>query len=327
MKKPPVDIIIASHSNKEQLTRCLEFVYTQKYGGMTNIVLVDNASKDNSVFVVSSRYPQVKIVLNNENIGLGAAINQGLSITSSPYVGVIHQDVELEENWVSELVAAIESDEKIGSACALVSFRKSKGSRKETESAGIGFRNGKPIQLDIAVSKETPRLKNIHSVFGVPGAAGMYKREMLEKIRIKKEIFDEDLFSCYEDFDVALRAYFHGYTSIFTPDTSALHKRGILRENDPEAQINRDILEACNPALVYYKCLPYDVFVNNKKQIRKRLRSGLWGLTKVHGAAIGMQAMNYYRSCKRKMLKKQALIFDKLDVNLDAIEWEVFGKK
>lgn len=327
MNKPPVDIIITSHSNKEQLTRCLEFVYTQKYGGIINIVLVDNASKDNSLFVVSSRYPQVRIVNNNENVGFGTAINQGLAISSSPYVCVVHQDVELDENWISELVAAIETDEKIGSACSIVKFRRAKGQKTELDSAGIGFRQGKPIQLDIGAGRESPRLKNIHNVFGVPGAAGMYKREMLEKIIINKEIFDEDLFSCYEDHDVALRAFLNGYTSIFTPDTSALHKRGILRENDPQAQINRNIMEACNPTLILLKCLPYDLFEDNKKQIRKQVRNGIWSIIKAYGAAVGMQAMNYYRNNKRKMLKKQGLVFDKLDVNMKALEWEVFGRK
>ena len=327
MDEKKVGLIITSRSNKEQLARCVEFVYTQKYDGQIQTIVVDNASTDNSVFILSSRYPQIKIIQNKVNFGIGTAVNQGIYATDAPYIAVLHQDVEIEENWVSLLVRALESDPKIGSACSMVTYRRSKGSKIEIDSAGIGFRQGVPVRLAQGADMASPRLSEAHPIFGVPGSAAMYKREMLENIKLGNEIFDEDLFACCEDYDVAMRAYMHGYTSIFAPGTAALHKRGILREHDVKAQQEREILEACAPILLLIKCLPLHIWDKHKRRTRRGFYKRILGLMGMFDIGVAAQAWNHYRLSRKKMFKKQMLLFEGLDVNLEAIEWEVFGKK
>jgi len=320
-----VTIIITSRSNKEQLSRCLEYVYAQDYRGEKDIVVVDNGSNYNSVFLVTSRYPQVKVVNNDINVGVGAAINQALAVSDSDYVAIIHQDVELEENWISTLVPPLESDFKIGSACSLVTQRKSKGSRLDVDSAGIAFRNGAITNLGEGAIPESSRFENIRNVFGVPGAAAMYKREMLEEIKINGECFDEDLFALYEDFDIALRGKLYKYKSLFVPGTKALHKKGILREGDKKLALDREILEVCNPLLLFIKCMPVNIYEDRKKPLKKEFRGKYFNLFKKHGLVVAVRTWFHFRKTRGKMIKKQRELFDDSNFNTAEFEREVFG--
>ena len=326
MEKHSVAVIVTSRSNKEQLVRCLEFIYSQDYSGSKEIIVVDNGSHDNSVFFVTSRYPQVKVIRNDVNIGIGAAINQGLAASDSTYVAVVHQDVELENNWLSTLIPGLDSDPKNGAACSLITYRRSKGIHLELESAGIGFRDGIPIRIGEGADLKSPQLENARKVLGAPGAAALYKREMLEKIKLNGECFDEDLFALYEDYDIALRAHLHNYNTIFMPGTKAMHKRGILREKDKDGQIEREILEVCNPLLMLTKCVPLHIFDSRKAPFKRAFRIRYWALTKQLGLGIAIRTWFHYRKTKGIMIKKQRALFENLDKDYKAYEWEVFGK-
>ena len=327
MAQPLVDLIITSHSNKEQLVRCLESIYRQSFDRPMQITVVDNASSDNSMLVVTSRYPQVKVIVSQTNQGIGAALNLGLASTSAPFVAMFHQDVELGEGWLDRMIDGIEtSDPRVGSVCSLVTVRTSTGSKQEVDSAGIGFRNGQPRRLGEGTRKDSIRLLETQTVFGVPSCAAMYKRAMLERIKLGDEIIDEDLFETHEDFDLALRAYLHGYSSMFLSDVWVLHKRGILRQHDVEAQIQRQVWETINPYLVLIKCLPPKLLRPYGLYYRKTLALDIARLVRRHNVGVAIGAWRRYRKVRRKMIKKRGLLLETVRVNEKALEKEVFGR-
>lgn len=327
MSTPTVTLIITSHSNKDQLVRCLESVYVQTFEGSIQIIVADNNSSDNSMLIVTSRYPQVRVIIHDTNKGTGAALNRGIAATEAQYIAVLHQDTELTSSWVERMVQALESNPQVGSACSQVTTWKARGARTELESVGIGFRDGHPVRLAEGASLDSPKLKEAHRVFGAPGCAAMHKRKMLDRVALDGEIFDEDLFVGYEDYDIALRAFLYGYTTMYAPGTSVLHKRGALREKDYKATAQRAMLDAVNPALVLTKCLPGELLAEYGGTIRRQVRRNCLNLVRRYGPGAGLSAYRRYRTESRKMLKKNDVLFDAIDVNPKALEWEVFGRK
>lgn len=327
MEYPSVTIIILSYSAKDQLARCLEFIYVQEYPGQIQTIVVDNGSKDNSLLIVSSRYPQVKIIRNPVNLGIGTALNQAMIEAKGDYILTLHQDVEIRPDVVESLVRAISQDPMIGAACLLTIQRRSQASKLEVDSVGIGFRNGYPVRFFEGDVFSEDRFSETRYVFGGPGCCVLYTREMLEKIKINGEYFDEDLFACYEDYDVAMRAYLKGFKTVYAGGAIALHKRGIIREHDETAQTIKDILSVVNLRLIMNKNVPPDLWELNRKIIKRNYRHGKWELLKRYGLGVWLRATWHFWKNNSKMLKKSDMIFERSTFNLYNYERDIFGRK
>jgi GT2 family glycosyltransferase len=326
MSKPSVCVIIVSRSDKHQLARCLEFVFAQDYDGTKDIVVVDNASDDNSLLVLTSQYPQVKLVKNDVNLGIGTALNQGMAKTDSEYIAVLHQDTEPQANWMSQLVKGLQNHRSVGAACSIVTKRILQGARLEVESAGIAFRGARAVPLYQGDDPAKPLFREVRRVFGAPGAGAIYKREMLEKVKVGNEIFDEDLVAHGEEFDIALRAFLAGFTTLFVPYTSLFHKKGSLYASNPFETKMREIYGRMNPLLILAKGTPAELYDKHRKKIKKIFRQEIIELGKQFGVGASLRAWVHHRTVWSKMIKKQRIIFNHLKVKPSAIELEVFGK-
>ena len=93
MKK--VSIIIVSFNTEEVLKKCLDSIYHYLPIDKTEVIVVDNASADNSVKTIKEKYSKVKIIENNVNVGFSKAVNQGIKISTGSYVLLLNSDIEL----------------------------------------------------------------------------------------------------------------------------------------------------------------------------------------------------------------------------------------
>lgn len=93
-----VSVVIVSHNTRDLLRRALASLPPE-----CEVVVVDNASSDGSVDVVRSEFPSVRLVANEENIGFGAANNQGLRLASRPLVLLLNSDAEALPGAVAKL--------------------------------------------------------------------------------------------------------------------------------------------------------------------------------------------------------------------------------
>jgi hypothetical protein len=78
------------------------------------IIVVDNASTDDTVETLRSKFPTVKVIQNQQNVGFGVANNQGFAIASGDYVLLLNTDAFILSGCIEQLVATIQSDSKIG---------------------------------------------------------------------------------------------------------------------------------------------------------------------------------------------------------------------
>lgn len=91
-----LSIIIPSFNTKHLTERCLRsIIETLKRSKLTfEIIVIDNASKDGSVEMLNTKFPQVIKILNKENVGYGTANNMGLHIAKGTYVLMLNSDID-----------------------------------------------------------------------------------------------------------------------------------------------------------------------------------------------------------------------------------------
>ena len=89
IKMPKVSIIIVSFNVRSYLVSAIDSILKSNYSNY-EIIVVDNNSYDNTVDIVSDKYPKVNIISNDENVGFGKAVNQGAKIASGDYFLILN---------------------------------------------------------------------------------------------------------------------------------------------------------------------------------------------------------------------------------------------
>ncbi len=119
-----LSIIIVNWNGSSLLTRCVETIVNSQPATTYEILVVDNASEDDSLAQLRSSEVaapmfaagQLRIFNNSENRGFGAANNQAFALTTSPYVFLLNLDTEVSPGTIDTLMNRITSDPRIG-AC------------------------------------------------------------------------------------------------------------------------------------------------------------------------------------------------------------------
>ncbi|MBC8492508.1 MAG: glycosyltransferase family 2 protein [Chloroflexi bacterium] len=209
-------IITLNWNGKPYLEDCLSSVMARTYPDF-EVVLVDNGSTDGSAEFVAQRFPQVRIIRHDENLGFAAGNNTAIRATRSPYVATfLNNDAQAEPTWLAELVEAMESDDQVGMCASKMLFAHRPevidSSGLSPDVAGIAWnrRWGERDVDDDAGPTE---------VFGACAGAALYRHAMLGQIGL----FDEDFFAYLEDADLAWRARLAGWKCLYVPSAVAYH--------------------------------------------------------------------------------------------------------
>ena len=109
-----VSVILVCWNNKSYLEQCLESIFDNPPRCNTDIVVVDNGSTDGSQAMLSERFPSVKIIQNQENVGLGRASNQGIQATRGRYVLLLNNDTIMSEDSIDAMSRCLDDDVTVG---------------------------------------------------------------------------------------------------------------------------------------------------------------------------------------------------------------------
>jgi len=209
-------MIIPNWNGRHLLARCLAAIAEQTWRDF-QVIVVDNGSTDGSVEWLKENCPSVEVIVNQDNRGFAAAVNQAVQASSGPYVATLNNDAEPEPGWLEALVQAIECDERVGMCSSKMLF----ADRPEMiNSTGICVdRVG--IVWDRRIGElDTNDEQEPVQVFGACGGAALYRRAMLDQVGG----FDQDFFAYLEDVDLAWRARLAGWRGLYVPAARVLHR-------------------------------------------------------------------------------------------------------
>jgi GT2 family glycosyltransferase len=212
---PLLSVIIPNWNGARHLPTCLDSLHRQTYPHM-EVILVDNASRDESVALVRRDYPQVVLVQLNENLGLTGGINRGVQAARGEIIAPLNNDTEVAPGWAEALVTALLGHPEAGmSASKMLLFDR----RDTLHSAGDAYGvDGIPVNRGVW-QKDEGQFDDDEYIWGGCGGAVAYRRAMLDDIGL----LDEDLFMYCEDVDLNWRAQLAGYRCVFAPQAVVYH--------------------------------------------------------------------------------------------------------
>ena len=228
-----VDIVIVNWNGRCFLEKYLDSVVRQTYPKIT-LLIIDNESEDGSVEWLRTHRPDVKVLPQVENLGFARAQNLGIRSARGEYYMPLNYDVALSPDFVERLVQALQGDARLGSVSGkLLRLTEDGQPTPVLDSTGHVFRRSRTAENRGEGEADRGQYDRAEEVFGVSGTAPLYRREMLESIRIGDEYYDESYFAYWEDVDLDWRARHAGWHCQYTPDAVAYHvRRGGRTAND-----------------------------------------------------------------------------------------------
>ncbi len=238
MAKPLVSIIILSYNSRRYIEKCLNSVLGQDYPRL-EILIVINGSADGSAELIKTKYRRFKkihVLEPLENLWFCQGNNFAIPQCQGEYILVLNQDTIMERNFVNLLVRALEEDRSLASVTGkLLHYNFEIDSKtKILDSTGIEiFKTRRVIDRgQWEVDRGQYDLDN--EIFGASGAAALYRRSVLEEVKLPKadgrfEYFDEDFVAYKEDVDLAWRLQLLGYKCRYVPQAVVYHGRTIGR--------------------------------------------------------------------------------------------------
>ncbi len=258
------------------------------------VIVVDNASREDEASVIQQRYPQVKVIRSNENLGFAGGNNLGIEAASGQYLYFINNDtlLTLQEESVQKakhgmqadlrhLVERLESNPQIGMVCPKIRFTWGENliqfagytplSRVTLRNHAIGFNESDYGQYDTA--HPTP--------YG-HGAAMMVRREVIDKAGMMPTCF----FLYYEELDWSMMIRRAGYDIWYEPASTIYHKESQTTGQASPLRTyyitrNRLLLVRRNSPLPWrFLSYLYLIFVAGTKEIAKDLMQRRYDLAK-----------------------------------------------
>lgn len=116
-KMPLVSIIVLTYNNLEYTKLCLESIFRNVGDSDIEVIVVDNASTDNTVPYLENlkcRYDFLKIITNTSNLGFAAGNNQGVAASSGEYIVFLNNDTIVTPGWLPRLYKHLVKDPKVG---------------------------------------------------------------------------------------------------------------------------------------------------------------------------------------------------------------------
>ncbi len=189
------------------------------YEGM-EVIVVDNGSIVNEAEVISARYPHVKAIRSEQNLGFAGGNNIGIKAATGQYLFFINNDTVVRDNWhIDQLIHRLESSEKIGMVCPKIRFA--------WGSSPIQFAGYTPLSAitmrNHAIGfgeEDNGQCDTPHPSPYAHGAAMMAKREAIDKAGLMPECF----FLYYEELDWSMMFTRAGYDIWYDPCCTIYHK-------------------------------------------------------------------------------------------------------
>ena len=251
---PELSIVIVSWNVRECLSDCLESIAVHAPAVEHEVIVVDNASCDDSVSMLRAAYPRVRVVENDQNRGFSVACNQGVAVARGAFVLFLNPDARVTAGCIDALLAAIRGDPSAGLAGPMIRDRDGslvRASRRPTYSLWNAFR--KLFLIDELASR-TMRVRDDDPRYAESGPTGCLQGSCLMARRAdltRLGGFDERVPLYLDDIDLCLRYRRAGYTVHYEASALVIHAGARAVEKLPNPRVGSLVGYIANDVYFY----------------------------------------------------------------------------
>lgn len=254
MNQPDISVCIVNWRTCEALRKCLDSLTTHSGGLQLEIIVVDNASGDGSVEMVQKDYPEVELLVNDDNIGYAAANNQALRISRAAYKLLLNPDIIVKPGALRALLQFIQQHPSAGAVAPRLVYPDGR-----LQYSCRTFPTPDIVFWEIlGLSRLSPRspifgkyrmtwwnYNDARQVDQPMASALLLNGEALEQVGL----LDEDFKIFFNDVDLCYRLKKAGWEIWFTPSAEMIHYHGAAT-----SQVRRQmIIESHRSFLWFYR--------------------------------------------------------------------------
>jgi len=223
MKKsmPYVSIIILTFNGEKYIKNLLESLSDQTYPfDHTEIVIIDNASTDNTTSFVKENFPHIKCVELKKNLGFASGNNVGLNYASHEYLVFLNQDTICHQNWLKGLVDGMQYHKGTSACCSNIIptlIEQLDNNKRIVQYNSSYFCDLSPFGYG---HYRTVRDSRYIPTKLLSGCSFIIKRTTIRELGY---LFDEDIWMYAEDTDLSLRLYKIGCRMYVVSDSVVFH--------------------------------------------------------------------------------------------------------
>jgi N-acetylglucosaminyl-diphospho-decaprenol L-rhamnosyltransferase len=196
-------IIIVTFNSGEIIEKCLSKLNAEKY----EVVVVDNASADNTTEIVTNKFPQVKLIKSEKNIGYFRANNLALRKVETEFALILNPDAFIDEENIEKVLKTLEKNSEIALAGPLLLTKYPLEKNDEAQ------------QLKIVESNSIAKFEDFTAVKYIIGAVLFLRMSVFKEIGF----FDEEIFLYYEDDEISWRAVKNGFKAAIITEVYGYH--------------------------------------------------------------------------------------------------------
>lgn len=207
-------VIIVSYNSREYLSGCLPSLIPS-LGQQDEIIIVDNASSDNTSPWLIQQYPEIHLIRSNQNLGYAGGNNLGAKHAHGKYLVFLNPDTIVDKNWLDSLINVLDNNPKVGLATSKIFLLQNPQTintcGNDVHISGITLCRGMNQPSNLYSKQE--------EVSAVSGAAFAIRTDLFNSLGG----FDESFFMYMEDTDLSWRARLNGALCMFVPHSLVHH--------------------------------------------------------------------------------------------------------
>ncbi len=244
-----IAVVILVWNNRKYLEEFLPSVIEYS-SGLADIVIADNASSDDSITLLETNFPSVRIIRNKTNEGFTGGYNTALSQVNNEYFVLLNSDVRVTENWLQPLLELMDKDTNVG-ACQpkILSYHSPEYFEYAGAAGGFIDKYGYPFcrgRIFNSLEKDLHQYDDSRKIFWASGACMMIRSSVFRELNG----FDANFFAHMEEIDLCWRMQLAGKQIYFCPDSKVYHVGGgSLHKSNPQ----KTYLNFRNNLLLIYK--------------------------------------------------------------------------
>ena len=244
-----ISISIVTYNSREDIDELLNSIYKTKNIDFS-VTIVDNASHDDTCEFVRKHYPQVRVIVNQENIGFGQAHNIAIHESNSKYHIICNPDIKVETETLNNILKYMSDNN--GISLLTPDVRNTDGTRQFLPQRKVRFKYmlssilSSKIRFFKSIREEYVRLDREEKDYDIEFATGcfmIFETEFLKKIGG----FDKRYFLHFEDADLSREVLYNGGRIVYTPSIRVTH--GWHRDNKKSRKV---FLLALNSMFKYF---------------------------------------------------------------------------